>query len=481
MGQYTSYYLYQKFEKRDGQDFIPVYPNTYSVDADGTMPRVVKNENDENCGYVPPTPTAIYRWVQVTPTSDPNSYWCDECTIEPIYRWTVITPTSDPSTYYCDECPIVPIYRWANSGTTCVNCDKYQRGIKQVSYDNGSTWDNVYPAEYSATTLIEENSYDCGYRARTTSGSPYCNGVDKYIDVYSQVSYNSGNTWTTTATTHSLIEANSEDCGYVPPTPIDFSTQYFTFVAIDSGTFSFSGTSSSTINNSSIQYSTDSGSTWNTLNRGVQSPTISAGQKIMWKSSALQPINDNIDYVYGIGTFTSTGRFNAEGNSMSLFYGDNFSGQTNLSGKVVAFEHLFRYCSGLISAENLILPATTLEEGCYCYMFWECTSLTTPPALPATTLAVYCYASMFAYCSSLRTSPELPATTLTSSCYSGMFYGCTSLNYVKCLATNISAYSCTSDWLFRVASSGTFVKNSSMSSWPSGADGIPSNWTVQNA
>ena len=163
MGQYTSYYLYQKFEKRDGQDFIPVYPNTYSVDADGTMPRVVKNENDENCGYVPPTPTAIYRWVQVTPTSDPNSYWCDECTIEPIYRWTVMTPTSDPSTYVCDDCPIEPIYRWADSGTTCVGYDKYQRGIKQVSYDNGSTWENVSPVEYSATTLIEANSYDCGY------------------------------------------------------------------------------------------------------------------------------------------------------------------------------------------------------------------------------------------------------------------------------------------------------------------------------
>ena len=55
MGQYTSYYLYQKFEKRDGQDFIPDYPNTYSVDADGTMPKVVKEQNDVNCGYVPPS------------------------------------------------------------------------------------------------------------------------------------------------------------------------------------------------------------------------------------------------------------------------------------------------------------------------------------------------------------------------------------------------------------------------------------------
>ena len=61
-----------------------------------------------------------------------------------------------------------------------------------------------------------------------------------------------------------------------------------------------------------------------------------------------------------------------------------------------------------------------------------------------------------------------------------MFYNCKSLNYIKCLATETSATSCT-DWVYGVASTGTFVKASSMTSWATGTKGIPKGWTVQNA
>ena len=275
------------------------------------------------------------------------------------------------------------------------NC-KFYKEKKQVSYDNGVTFVDVVPAEYRKGELIERASPDCGY--------------------------------------------------------VDYSNQYLTFEAISAGTFSFSGTSSSTINNSSIQYSLDSGSTWYTLNREVQSPTVSAGQKIMWKGSLTPNTNSGN---YGIGRFYSTNSFNIEGNAMSLLYGDNFDGQTSLSGKNDVFVHLFRGCTDLISAENLVLPATTLSSTCYWGMFFGCTSLTT--------------------------APELPAATLVGRCYGEMFEGCTSLSYVKCLATDISATNCTYAWLSSVSSSGTFVKASTMSSWESGASGIPSNWTVQNA
>lgn len=56
-----------------------------------------------------------------------------------------------------------PRYRWYPSGTTCIDYDKYQNSIKQVSTDTGVTWQNVVPEEYSVTTLIEANSEDCGY------------------------------------------------------------------------------------------------------------------------------------------------------------------------------------------------------------------------------------------------------------------------------------------------------------------------------
>ena len=87
---------------------------------------------------------------------------------------------------------------------------------------------------------------------------------------------------------------------------------------------------------------------------------------------------------------------------------------------------------------------------------------------------------MFYGCTSLVTAPTLPATTLATYCYRYMFYSCSSLNYIKCLATDISATNCTSSWLKGVASSGTFVKAASMTSWTTGISGIPSGWTVQN-
>ena len=193
-----------------------------------------------------------------------------------------------------------------------------------------------------------------------------------------------------------------------------YEEQYLTFEALEDGTFSF-------IKND-LQYSLDDGSTWQTLTVGTSTPTISAGNKILWKQTGLTPVSNN-----GIGTFSSTGKFNVYGNIMSLHFGDDFIGKTDLTGKDSAFKKLFYGCSNLISAENLILPATTLYFYCYDEMFHGCSSLTKAPELPATTLASYCYNYMFHGCSSLTKAPELPATTLASYCYYYMFHGCSSL------------------------------------------------------
>ena len=167
---------------------------------------------------------------------------------------------------------------------------------------------------------------------------------------------------------------------------------------------------------------------------------------------------------------------------MSLVYGDEFVGVTALPETQDIFNQAFNGNTGLTSAENLILPATTLTYGCYNAMFQGCTSLTTAPVLPATTLASQCYNMMFKGCTSLTTAPELPATTLANSCYTQMFQGCSSLNYIKCLATNIPEHNCTSTWVYGVSSTGTFVKNPNMSSWEIDSDsGIPNGWTVQDA
>ena len=136
---------------------------------------------------------------------------------------------------------------------------------------------------------------------------------------------------------------------------------------------------------------------------------------------------------------------------------------------------MFQGCTSLMAAPSL--PATTLAEGCYSEMFRGCTSLTAAPSLPATTLAKGCYNYMFSGCTSLTTAPSLPAAILADFCYGGMFQGCTSLTSVTCLATDISASAYTFTWLEGVAASGTFTKADGVT-WPSGASGIPSGWTI---
>ena len=197
----------------------------------------------------------------------------------------------------------------------------------------------------------------------------------------------------------------------------------------------------------------------------------------------------------------STAVFNAYGNIMSMIEGDDFVGADGFADPYV-FRN-FLYGTNLIDASNLIMAATALTEGCYlgtfggglleippelpatqlatrCYlnMFINATHLTKAPALPATTLAYNCYQAMFYGCTNLETAPELPATQLTSQCYYSMFDGCRKLNYIKCLATNIDPSTSRTYWVRNVASTGTFVKDASMTSWPTGTNGIPSGWTV---
>ncbi len=141
------------------------------------------------------------------------------------------------------------------------------------------------------------------------------------------------------------------------------------------------------------------------------------------------------------------------------------------------YESMFFGCTSLTAAPSL--PATTLARSCYKFMFQDCTSLTAAPSLPATTLADSCYNYMFCCCASLTAAPSLPATTLAKYCYRGMFSGCTKLSSVTCLATDISASDCTAGWLEYVAAIGTFTKAKDVDwSDKTGASGIPSGWTV---
>ena len=104
------------------------------------------------------------------------------------------------------------------------------------------------------------------------------------------------------------------------------------------------------------------------------------------------------------------------------------------------YGYMFLGCKNLTSAPEL--PATTLTDNCYQGMFWNCTNLTSAPVLPATTLAYSCYSNMFRECTNLTSAPELPATTLTSYCYSYMFLSCKNLTSAPELPATTLAYNC---------------------------------------
>ena len=84
---------------------------------------------------------------------------------------------------------------------------------------------------------------------------------------------------------------------------------------------------------------------------------------------------------------------------------------------------------------------------------------------------------MFDGCKSLVNAPELPAETLADNCYWYMFNGCTSLKSLKCHA-KVAASNATSNWLKGVKTSGTFYGHSEYG-WSSGANGIPTTWTFE--
>ena len=257
-----------------------------------------------------------------------------------------------------------------------------------------------------------------------------------------------------------------EDSGYYYY-QIDYSKEYFTIEAIEDGL-------TVSLSKSGSQYRIDNGD-WVDLSANTSTPSVNAGQKIQFK------MENTTSSSTGIGTFTTSKKFNVSGNIMSLLYGDNFEDENNLKFKTYVFSELFYNNRNLVNAENLILPATTLADSCYYRMFNGCTGLTVAPELPATVLSNGCYSFMFYGCTGLTVAPELPATTLANNCYSNMFYNCSNLKHIAMLASDISATNCLYNWVKGVLSStGIFVKHPEMTSLPSGDSGIPKGWTVED-
>lgn len=223
----------------------------------------------------------------------------------------------------------------------------------------------------------------------------------------------------------------------------------FTFEVLSAGTISWRAGLFAT--HRTIQYSINDGS-WISITSSTAGATfnVAAGDKIRFKGT-------NSTYsTSSAGTFANTfggttAQVKVYGNIMSLTNGDNFQSANTFSATYV-FTNFLNF-SAIVDAEHLILPATALTEGCYMGMLAN---------------------------SNITVAPILPATILARNCYNQMFDQCSKLNYIKCLAINIYANNSTNNWVRGVAASGTFVKDASMYDWPTGTNGIPSGWTVEN-
>lgn len=392
-----------------------------------------------------------------------------------------------------------------NSITVNVPQTGYTQEDIDNAYDSGYTSGTTNQKNKLISTAVTQNgvySREDGYNSITVNvpqtGSTI-NNQDKTINISANTSttitYDNGytglgnvsitvNVPQTGYTQQDLDDAYNRgytdglnDCG-------SYENDYLTIEALSGGTLYWKATNSGFTR--TIEYRKNNG-TWNSVTSvadgsGTTVTTVNAGDLINIRGN-------NTAYCDTIhqNHFVTDFEFNVYGNIMSLIYGDNFKNQTTLTEQH-ALCSIFLNCSYLISAENLILPATTLANYCYESMFGGCTSLLAAPVLPATTLADGCYRSMFAKCSNLTTAPELPATTLPWYCYYQMFENCTNLNYIKCLAVSFANMNSTASWVRGVqTNSGTFVKSPDISEWPvyptdyGHNSSVPLNWTVIDA
>ena len=254
---------------------------------------------------------------------------------------------------------------------------------------------------------------------------------------------------------------------------------------------------------SGIEYSVDYGDTW----IHYTAPFTLNADEVAWikgnRTNYKNAGTDTYESPSNKPIFEADKKCYISGNIMSLL-----ADKENLSES--AFHGAFSKGSGTavtyidIHPDNpLIFPDNTLAPKCYMQMFRNCTSLTRAPQfrvegtayrccynmfrqctnltdisgveLPAMTLSQDCYRELLRQCSKVKTAPTLPAKTLVTECYRQMFSN-SGVTTIICLATDISATSCLSEWMSGVPNKGTFYKAPGVV-YPSGISGIPNGWT----
>lgn len=242
--------------------------------------------------------------------------------------------------------------------------------------------------------------------------------------------------------------------------PTDYASMFLELDIISGGTIMFSKQGQAGAPDVVLDYTLDSGATWTTFTSSTEPYVINvqAGDKVMFRGDNEKLNLPAASGAYGssrVNCFSgSTAYFNACGNVCSLLKKDGFKDVTVTPDGSGGWSWLFRE-TNVCDASNLILPAA-LDYTCFNRLFEGCTHLTTSPVIP-----------------------EQANTGISQ--YFHMFYECSSLTRITALMTNISGFKTTEDWVYGVPAEGIFIKNSSMTGWTTGVNGIPSGWTVVDA
>ena len=228
----------------------------------------------------------------------------------------------------------------------------------------------------------------------------------------------------------------------------------------------------------SAYYSTDDGTTWNTMPSSDTQITIPAGGRVIFK---------NTGYCEG-WHFSATGAHSVNGNLDSLWNGDNFL-QSGSEFQCPLCVEMFRYDTTLVHSKDLYVGAYTKGHYfCFVDMFDGCTGLVDVPDFSSFTQVGHyqVFDAMFHGCTSITEGLDFSNMVLEDwiqwedRCFTNMYSGCTSLN--KAYAPKGTFWNTTifADWLSNVANSGTLYADSSNSSQipQQSANGCPTGWSM---
>ena len=132
------------------------------------------------------------------------------------------------------------------------------------------------------------------------------------------------------------------------------------------------------------------------------------------------------------------------------------------SSSVYSCLNMFYGCTSLVNASNIVLSAANLADGCFKYMFYNCSALTAAPEIQATAFS---------------------GSVNHNGCLAYMFLNCSSLSNIKVTFTSWTA-SGSSDiystgWVSGVAQSGVFECPSALPVIVD-IDHIPTGWRIVN-